>query len=66
VWLFLYNKVEGGRWKKEEGRWKKEDMSTGMVLHKYLRMGIARFEKKYYLCISLKNSINLKQVKKCS
>jgi len=30
----------------EEGRWKREDMSTGMVLHKYLRMGIARFEKK--------------------
>ena len=40
----FYNKVEGVRWKKEdgrrkreEGRWKKEDMSTGMVLHKYLR-----------------------------
>ncbi len=41
-------------------------MSTGMVLHKYLRMGIARFEKKYYLCISLKTVLNLKQEKDVS
>jgi hypothetical protein len=45
VWLFFYNKVEGVRWKREEGRGKKEDMSTGMVLHKYLRKGFARFDK---------------------
>ena len=30
-------KREEGRGKKEEGRRKREDMSTGMVLHKYLR-----------------------------
>ena len=42
--LFLCTKVEEGRGKMEEGRRKreegrgtKEDMSTGMVLHKYLR-----------------------------
>ena len=41
------------RWKKEEGRRKKEDMSTGMVLHKYLRKGFARFEKSATFAIRL-------------